>query len=389
MQFRDLHKQYEYLKDDMNRAISSVLNSAHFIGGEEVNRLENTLAEYVGVKNCISCGNGTDALQLALMALNVGPGDAVFIPDFTFFSSAETVAAVGATPIFVDISTATFNIDPKSLENAIEFCVHDHLDLNPMAIVAVDLFGQPADYISIRRIAKKYNLKIIEDGAQGFGGHITDIGDKAKRNCSFGDIATTSFFPAKPLGCYGDGGAIFTNNDEWAEVIRSFKVHGKGKDKYDNIRIGMNSRLDAIQAAVLNVKMKYFDEELQKINRAALEYDRLFAESECKDDEVIVPQVPQNFYSSWAQYTVLFKCKSVRDAVQRGLANRNIPCNIYYPKGLSKQQAFRDKMFFVDVTNSESVSTRCLSLPISPYIDNDDLCQVVSSIAQIVEENIN
>ena len=280
MQFRDLKKQYQILKEQIDAAVLRVMTDANFISGKQVSELEAQLAEYVGVKHCIACANGTDALTLALMAWGVGEGDAVFVPDFTFFASAETVAYEGATPVFVDVEQSSFNVSPASLELAIEAILKEG-KLKPKAVVCVDLFGQPADYISVRKIADKYGLVILEDAAQGFGGR---IGDKVA--CSFGDIATTSFFPAKPLGCYGDGGAVFTDNDEWAELIRSFRIHGKGADKYDNIRIGMNSRLDTIQAAVLQVKLQAFREyELDAVNKVAERY------TDALKDLVRTPQV--------------------------------------------------------------------------------------------------
>ena len=254
MEFRDLKQQYQLHKTEIDNAIQNVLTKVNFIQGKQVAALEEVLAEYVGVKHCVTCANGTDALQLALMTWDIGSGDAVFVPDFTFFSSGEVVPLVGATPVFVDIDEDTYNISSQSLEQAIQY-VLEKTNLNPRVIVAVDLFGQPADFEQIRKIAARYGLLILEDGAQGFGGRIG-----TKKACSFGDISTTSFFPAKPLGCYGDGGAVFTENDAWADLIRSYRVHGKGMDKYDNVRIGMNSRLDTIQAAVLLEKIKFFDE---------------------------------------------------------------------------------------------------------------------------------
>ena len=294
MEFRDLKQQYQLHKTEIDTAIQSVLNHADFVGGNKVRQLESELAKYVGVKHCITCANGTDALQLSLMTWNIGRGDAVFVPDFTFFSSGEVVPLVGATPVFVDIDEDTYNISSKSLERAIKH-VLENTDLNPKVIVAVDLFGQPADFGKIRQIAKKYNLFILEDAAQGFGGKIEE-----RKVCSFGDIATTSFFPAKPLGCYGDGGAVFTDNDEWAQLLRSYCVHGKGKDKYDNVRIGMNSRLDTLQAAVLLEKIKFFDEETVRCNQAAQEYTKHL------QSIVKVPVIKKGMYSSWAQYAECF-----------------------------------------------------------------------------------
>ena len=274
MEFRDLKSQYLKNKQLIDSAISNVLTEGCFIGGEPVKELESRLSEYVGVKHCITCANGTDALQLALMAWGVGEGDAVFVPDFTFFSTAEVIPWVKATPVFVDVDSDTFNISAESLETAIGGVIKEGR-LTPRAVIAVDLFGQPADYTAIRAITEKYRLLLLEDGAQGFGGRIGE-----KKACSFGDIATTSFFPAKPLGCYGDGGAVFTDRDDWAELLRSYKVHGKGFDKYDNIRVGMNSRLDTIQAAVLLAKLDCFiNTELDAVNDAAAKYTKLLADS--------------------------------------------------------------------------------------------------------------
>jgi len=295
MEFRDLKYQYRLHKKEIDNAIQSVLINTNFIQGKQVSELEKLLAEYVGVKHCITCANGTDALQLALMTWNIGAGDAVFVPDFTFFSSGEVVPLVGATPIFVDIDEDTYNINPQRLDQAVQY-VLEKTNLKPRVVIAVDLFGQPVDFKRIKEIAAKYNLLILEDGAQGFGGRI-----KTKKACSFGDIATTSFFPAKPLGCYGDGGAVFTENDEWAELIRSYCIHGKGIDKYDNVRIGMNSRLDTLQAVVLIEKIKFFDEEIKKCNQVAEMYTKGLSES------VKVPIVREGIVSSWAQYTICFE----------------------------------------------------------------------------------
>ena len=271
MQFRDLGKQYQVLKADIDKAMITVAANSHYIMGPQMKELEQELATYTGVKHCLTCANGTDALTLALKAWGIGNGDAVFVPDFTFFASAEVVALEGATPVFVDVDDTTYNIDANSLEKAIQRTLAEG-KLKPRVIVAVDLFGLPANYPLVRAIANKYNLLILEDGAQGFGGSITNFGESStsvRKACSFGDISTTSFFPAKPLGCYGDGGAVFTNNDEWAQLMNSYRVHGKGTDKYDNVRIGMNSRLDTIQAAILQVKLHVFDEEVVRVNKAA------------------------------------------------------------------------------------------------------------------------
>lgn len=303
MQFRDLKKQYQVLKQDIDAAMVDVAASSAFIMGKPVKELETELAEYVGVKHCISCGNGTDALTLALKVWNIGAGDAVFVPDFTFFSSAEVISLEGATPVFVDVDRDTFNMDASDLERKIA-CTVEEGRLTPKVIVTVDLFGLPANYPAIRKIADAHRLFILEDGAQGFGGMIGN-----KRACSFGDISTTSFFPAKPLGCYGDGGAVFTDNDEWAAHADSYRVHGKGMFKYDNVRIGMNSRLDTLQAAILKNKIQSFSRiRVADINKAAALYTGKLS------GKVKTPVVPEGYYSSWAQYTIRLDSKEERDA---------------------------------------------------------------------------
>lgn len=366
MEFRDLKAQYKYMKSEIDEAILSTISEGTFIGGSAVNKLEEELAGYVGAKHCITCGNGTDALQLALMAWGIGKRDAVFVPDFTFFSSGEVVSAVGATPVFVDITERTFNISADSLENAIERVIKE-TDLNPRVIIAVDLFGQPAEFDKIQIIANKYNMLVLEDGAQAFGGSIN-----GKKVGTFGDISTTSFFPAKPLGCYGDGGAIFTDSDEWDNLIRSYRVHGKGSDKYDNIRIGMNSRLDTVQAAILSVKLKHFENhELREVNAVADQYTKLLR------DTVKCPIVLEGYESSWAQYTILCEDKEKRDLLVDKLKLNGIPAMIYYPKGLSKQTAFRDISLVYGVENSEKASQTCISLPMGPYLSKEDIDKIV------------
>ena len=371
MQFRDLAKQYQVLKADIDNAMLSVASGAHYIMGPQVKELEQELATYTGVKHCLTCANGTDALTLALKAWGIGLGDAVFVPDFTFFASAEVVALEGATPIFVDVDDTTFNIDVMSLEKAIVQTLADG-QLTPKVIVAVDLFGLPANYPLIKAVAQKYNLLILEDGAQGFGGSIN--GQKA---CSFGDIATTSFFPAKPLGCYGDGGAVFTNNDEWAQLMNSYRVHGKGTDKYDNVRIGMNSRLDTIQAAVLQVKLRAFDKEVECVNEAARHYTELLK------DKVKTPVIPEGFGSSWAQYTIQLPTEEKRNALQAALKEAGIPSMVYYPKPMHQQTAFKNGEWTMDngQLNCEKAERLCgtvLSLPMHPYIEPSDIESICS-----------
>jgi len=375
MQFRDLIKQYNVLKPEMDQAMLDTAASGGYIMGKAVKELETMLAEYVGVKHCISCANGTDALNLALKAWNIKEGDAVFVPDFTFFSTAEVVSLEGATPVFVDVDTDTFNMDPVSLENAIKKTI-DEKKLIPRVITTVDLFGLPANYPAIRQIADKYDLLILEDGAQGFGGSIN-----GKMACSFGDISITSFFPAKPLGCYGDGGAVFTGNDEWASIINSLRVHGKGSFKYDNVRIGVNSRLDTLQAAILKVKFNAFKEyELEKINEAAKVYT-----SKLKDI-VKTPIIPDGYYSSWAQYTITLNNKEQRDGLQAYLKNNDIPSMIYYPKPMHEQTAYKDLGYQKGSSPvAEFLSGCVLSLPLHPYITDDEITRVVGAINDFVK----
>ena len=381
MQFRDLKKQYSVLKADIDRAVQEVSAAGAFIMGPQVRELEQQLAEYVGVKHCISCANGTDALTLALKAWGIGPGDAVFVPDFTFFSSAEVVPLEGAEPVFVDVCEDTFNIDADDLERAVKQTIAEGR-LIPKAVVAVDLFGLPANYARIREVADRYGLLVLEDGAQGFGGSID-----GHRDCSFGDIATTSFFPAKPLGCYGDGGAVFTDNDDWAALAASYRVHGKGSDKYDNVRIGMNSRLDTIQAAILQVKLKAFaDYELEAVNDAARLYT---ARLEGLAPLLKVPVIPEGFRSSWAQYTIRLQDRATRDALQAALKAAGIPAMVYYPKPMHLQSAFsgvipseaKESLRLCPVATS--LCERVLSLPMHPYLteeDIDSVCKVIKDV---------
>ncbi len=375
MQFRDLKMQYDSIKEEMNRAIFEVIEKGNFISGAQVQELEKKLAEFVGVKYCITCANGTDALSLALMTWKIGSGDAVFVPDFTFFSSGEVVSFAGATPVFVDVEKDTFNISPESLEKAIQK-VSEEGKLIPRVIVAVDLFGQPANYLAIKKIAEKYNLLILEDGAQGFGGRIGD-----KRACSFGDISTTSFFPAKPLGCYGDGGAVFTNSDEWAELLFSLRIHGKGSNKYDNVHIGMNSRLDTLQAAVLLAKFSRFENyELESINCVADNYTRMLK------DMVITPTVKENFYSSWAQYSILLETEEQRNGLQEYLRKKDIPSMIYYPKPMHMQQAFEGNVVIGDeCLNTIDICKRVLALPLHPYMNEKMVRNVTLAIQEYLK----
>ena len=376
MQFRDLKQQYKVLKADLDRAVLSVMESGAFIMGQPVKELEAQLSEYVGVRHCVTCANGTDALTLALKVWGIGKGDAVFVPDFTFFASAEVVALEGATPVFVDVDEATFNISPSDLERTIEAVMADGI-LTPRVIIAVDLFGLPANYPELRRIADKYHLLILEDGAQGFGGTIN-----GRRACGFGDIATTSFFPAKPLGCYGDGGALFTDNDDWARLADSYRVHGKGSQKYDNVRIGLNSRLDTLQAAILQVKLRAFrDSELDAVNRIAARYTDLLRDVE----GIRTPVVPEGFTSSWAQYTLRLPNREQRDALQSRLKEQGIPTMVYYPKPLHQQLAFSSLLPPPSsLLHSVSLSETVLSLPMHPYLTEAD----IQTISEAVKEGV-
>lgn len=370
IQFRDLQKQYEVLKPQIDAAMQKVCVQADFISGHEVKELEQQLAEYVGVKHCITCANGTDALTLVLMAWGIGPGDAILVPDFTFFASGETVAFEGATPLFVDVDKRTFNLDPDKLEETI-LQVKAQGKYNLRAVVAVDLFGLPADYPRIEAICKKYGLLLLEDGAQGFGGTVN-----GRRVGSFGDAATTSFFPAKPLGCYGDGGAVFTNNDEWAALIRSYAVHGKGGMKYDNVRLGVNSRLDTIQAAILQVKLKAFqDYELEAVEQVSRWYDAAL-----KGSGLVLPYRPEGFTSSWAQYTVQLPQGADRDALQATLKEKGIPTMVYYPKPMHLQKAFTGTDSAVaDCPVTEQLCKTVLSLPMHPYLKKENVERIVIS----------
>jgi dTDP-4-amino-4,6-dideoxygalactose transaminase len=353
------------MKAEIDEALLKTVSKGAFILGDTVAELEQ-LADYVGVKHCITCANGTDALRMTLVALGIGKGDAVFVPDFTFFATAEAVAVVGATPIFVDVCVDDFNIDVDDLSEKITY-VKSHTDLRPAAVIAVDLFGQPADFTDLELLCKGLNLHLIEDGAQGFGGSIGD-----RKACSFGDIGTTSFFPAKPLGCYGDGGALFTDNDDWAALLRSLRVHGKGADKYDNIRIGLNSRLDTIQAAVLQVKLRHFDDELKAVQHIADKYNNLLR------GKVTLPIVPPAVTSSYAQYTIQ---TDSRDALQARLKAAGIPSAVYYPRTMSQQAAFASIAFLQQPCPvSERLTQTVLSLPMHPYLTDQEIETITSAI---------
>ena len=375
MQFRDLGAQYQVLKNEIDEEIRKVLESSRFILGEPVRELEEKLAEYAGRKHCIGVANGTEALQLSLMALDVGPGDAVFTSDFTYFASAGCAAILGATPVLVDIDLDTFNMCPEALEEQIRK-VQREGKLNPKAVIPVDLFGLPANYPEIEWIAGKYGLKIVEDAAQGFGGQIGD-----RMACSFGELSATSFFPAKPLGCYGDGGAVFTDDDTLDARLRSLRASGKSPtDKYDNREVGMNSRLDTLQAAILLPKLRAFREyEVTDINRVADRY------TEHLKDHVITPTVPEGYRSSWAQYTILLENKEQRDRVSAEMKEKGIPTMVYYPRGLHQQEAFRKlNLSDADYPNTMEATGRVLSLPMHPYLTNEDQDLVIRKLLEVL-----
>jgi UDP-2-acetamido-2-deoxy-ribo-hexuluronate aminotransferase len=375
IEFRDIGAQYRHYKDEIDNAISEVIRNASFIGGKPVYDLEKRLAQYIGVGHCISCANGTEAMTMVLMALGIGEGDAVFVPDFTFFSTGEVVSFRKATPVFVDVDELTFNIDPVHLEKQIQRVLSEG-KLRPKMVIPVDLFGLPYNVSAVSEIASFYDLFVLEDAAQGFGGSIN--GQKA---CNFGDCSTTSFFPAKPLGCYGDGGAIFTDRDDLAGLLSSLKVHGKGKDKYNNERIGVNSRLDTLQAAILQVKLKAFiRHELDDVNRIAKLYTTEL------DSYVQTPYIPKETVSSYAQYTILLKDGDQRERVRKGLGERNIPSFVYYIKPMHRQGAFSELAYpDSDFPITVRLCERVLSLPMHPYLTEEEVRQISQAVISLVK----
>jgi dTDP-4-amino-4,6-dideoxygalactose transaminase len=371
MHFIDLQAQRARLGEPLNRAIEAAVAGGAWILGPQVRELEAQLAKFVGVKHVIACANGTDALQLVLMAWGIGPGDAVFVPAFTFCATAEVVALVGATPVFVDVLEDTFNMDPKSLQAAIAQTKRDG-KLTPRAVMPVDLFGQAADYPAIEPIVRAEKLKLLCDAAQSYGAHLD--GQVAG---GMGDATGTSFFPAKPLGCYGDGGATFTNDDELAALIRSIHVHGAGSDRYDNVRIGLNSRLDTIQAAILLEKMKIFADEIEQRNTVAARYNEKLGAS----NMIKVPRVIDGAVSTWAQYVIRVPN---RDGLQAELKAKNIPSMIYYPIPLSLQTAYKHYPS-APTPVSQMLSKDVIALPMHPYLDvatQDTIIQAVLDFAK-------
>lgn len=351
--FSGLSTQSRMIRCEVDRRIAGVLNHGQFIMGPEVGELEVALSDYCGARHTICVANGTDALQICLMAIGVGPGDAIFIPSFTYTATAEVILLLGAQPVFVDVSPETFNLDPADLERAM---LEAHArNLRPKAIIGVDLFGLPAPWEDINLFAKKHGLIAIADAAQSFGASQAD----GRHVGLLATLTTTSFFPAKPLGCYGDGGAIFTQDDSLADVIRSIRVHGQGKAKYETIRVGVNSRLDTIQAAILLAKLTIFADEIKKRNALACRY------SEHLRDLVAIPQIPDGVISAWAQYTIRVEH---RDEVQKYIGKAGIPSTVYYPLPMHLQSAYKSYgRGEGSLPVSEKMSEQVLSLPMSPY----------------------
>jgi dTDP-4-amino-4,6-dideoxygalactose transaminase len=371
--FIDVAAQRRRLAPAIDAAIARVLTHCHFVLGPEVKSFETELAAFCGAQHVITCASGTDALVLALRAMGIGPGDAVFCPSFTFCATAEVVALVGATPVFVDVDAATFNIDANRLASAI--ITAKETGLKPKAVIPVDLFGLPADHAAIAAVSKNEGLSVLDDAAQGFGATYNN-----RRLGTFGRATATSFFPAKPLGCYGDGGAVMTDDDEFAEALKSLRVHGQGSDKYDNVRIGLASRLDTIQAAILIEKLKIFSDEIDARNTVARRYN------EGLNDVVTVPTAPAGSTSVWAQYTIRIS-GGRRDAVAVALKAEGIPTAIYYRIPLHRQQAY--KHYPIDkggVEVSDRLAFEVLSLPMHAYLDTETQDRVIEATRRALKK---
>jgi dTDP-4-amino-4,6-dideoxygalactose transaminase len=366
--FIDLDAQQKRIKNRLDDRIQAVLAHGGYIMGPEVKEFETALAAFCGSRFALGCANGTDAIQLALMALGVKAGHAVFCPSFTFASTAEVVPLVGATPIMVDVDPVTFNMDPESLKRAISHA--KLLDLKPACIIPVDLFGLPADYESITAIGRENGAFVVADSAQGFGARYN-----GQMTGTFGDIATTSFFPAKPLGCYGDGGAIFTQDEELRALLDSYRIHGKGSHKYDNTRIGLNSRLDTLQAAILLEKLAIYADEIEARQIVAQLY------SSSLRDIIDTPVIPAGSMSVWAQYTLKTRPGQDRDAIMKRLSDRGVPSVVYYPRPLHQQTAYsafpRDP---VGLPVSEQLANQVFSLPMHPYLAKEVQDQIIAAV---------
>lgn len=368
--FIDLQAQRKRLGASLTRAINEAVEGGQWILGPQVAALEQQLAQFAGVKHAVTCANGTDALLLILKAWGIGPGDAVFVPSFTFAATAEVVALAGATPVFVDVLSDSFNMDPASLDVAVAL-VRREAKLSPRAVVPVDLFGQPADYRKLAPIAVREKLRMLCDTAQGFGA-ILD----GRRTGAIGDAASTSFFPAKPLGCYGDGGACFTNDAALAEDLRSLRMHGQGTDRYEHARIGFNSRLDTIQAAVLIEKLRIFPDEIAGRERIAERYNAAFRNS----NRIRVPHVIAGAQSVWAQYTIQVE---ERTKLQSDLKDEGIPTAVYYPIPLGRQRAYAH-FPSAPTPVSDDLSNKVVSLPMHPYLDESVQDRIIAAVLKSV-----
>lgn len=372
MQFIDLKKQYNVIKEDVNRRMNCVLEHQHFIMGSEIEEMEQKLADFTGRKYVFSCASGTDALTIPLMAMELKETDAVFVPSFTFFASGECVALVGATPVFVDCDE-TYNIDTGKLREAVKRVLAEG-KLTPKGIIPVDLFGLSANYDEILSIAKEYDLFVLEDAAQGFGGEY-----HGRKTGSFGNVSATSFFPAKPLGCYGDGGAIFTDDDELAEKMRSIRVHGQGTSRYDNIRIGLNGRMDTLQAAVILSKLGVFDDEIEKRQSVAKQY---FKELE---GHFRLPVIPNNCLSAWAQFTIQAEDEKQRDYIVKKMKEYDIPIMIYYILPLHMQTAFKYLGYnSSDLPVCSEYCKKVFSVPMHPYLNQDDISMICEKLKSCI-----
>ncbi len=368
MQFIDLKTQQKQIRTKIDNRINTILDHGKYIMGPEVFELEEKLAEYVRIKHCISCSSGTDALLIPLLAMGIGRGDAVITTPFTYIATVEVISLLGATPVFCDINKKTFNINPSGLQKAYDLSIAK--GLSPKVIMPVDLFGLPANYSLINDFAEQNNLVVLEDAAQSFGGMINE-----NRCGFFGDVSATSFFPAKPLGCYGDGGAIFTDNDDLANKIKSIRIHGSGKDKYDNVRIGLNGRLDTIQAAIILEKLRIFDNELILRKEIAETY------TENLSNKFICPYVPSNYQSSWAQYSILLTENLDRNVIMESLNSQGIPTMVYYKIPIHLQKAYKKYGYMNgDFPISEYCSENILSLPMHPYLKNSDQNKIIETL---------
>lgn len=384
MQFIDLKTQYSQLKEKIDSNIHRVLDHGQYVMGPEVIELEQKLAEFAGTKYCVSCSSGTDALVMALMVYGISEGDVVITTPFTFIATAEAIKFVGATPLFVDIDKDTYNISSEKLEQALtsiankESTIHDGIctDIAKVkAVISVDLFGLPANAAEINRIAKKHGLIVIEDAAQGFGGAID-----GKRAGSLSDIGCTSFFPAKPLGCYGDGGAIFTDCEETASKLKSIRVHGQGEDKYQSVRLGLTGRLDTIQAAVLLPKLEVFEKEIEQRQTVAESYS-----SQLRGvDGLTVPAVQPGYVSAWAQYTLMAKSEEHRSEIMEHLKKNDIPVAVYYPIPLHEQKVFESLGYkSKDFDVSSFAAKRVFSLPMHPYLSSEEVERICNLIKEL------